>query len=59
MAPDRVCTIIVACIILHNIAIHLREPEVDDGVVGEEEYDLHEECRGPCLLYTSPSPRDA
>ncbi|XP_044172238.1 putative nuclease HARBI1 [Acropora millepora] len=37
MAPDRVCTIIVACIVLHNIAIRLREPEVDDGVVGEEE----------------------
>ena len=47
MAPDRVCTIIVACIVLHNIAIRLREPEVDDGVVGEEEYDLHEEYRGP------------
>ena len=26
MAPDRVCTIIVACIVLHNMAIHLREP---------------------------------
>ena len=47
MAPDRVCTIIVACIVLHNITIRLREPEVDDGVVGEEEYDLHEEYRGP------------
>ena len=47
MAPDRVCTIIVACIVLHNMAIHLREPKVDNGLIGDEEYDLHEEYRGP------------
>ena len=47
MAPDRVCTIIVACIVLHNMAIHLREPELDDGLRGDEEYDLHEKYRGP------------
>ena len=46
MTPDRFCTIIVACIVLHNIAIHLREPELDDGLIGDEEYDLHEQYRG-------------
>ena len=46
MAPDRVCTIIVACIVLHNMAIHLREPELDDGLIGDEEYDLHEPENG-------------
>ena len=45
--PLRVCTITVACIVLHNMAIHLRGPEVDDGLIGDEEYDLHEEYRGP------------
>ena len=44
MAPDRVCTIIVACIVLHNMAIHLiREPGLDDGLIGDEDYDLHEQ----------------
>ena len=28
---------------MQNMAIHLREPEVDDGLIGDEEYDLHEE----------------
>ena len=46
-APDRVCTIIVACIVLHNMAIHSREPELDDGLIVDEEYDLHEQYRGP------------
>ena len=31
MAPDRVCTIVVACCVLHNIAIFLGEPEPDDA----------------------------
>ena len=31
MAPDRVCTIIVACSVLHNIAIYFREPDLDDA----------------------------
>ena len=30
-------------IMMQNMAIHLREPEVDDGLIGDEEYDLHEE----------------
>ena len=47
MTPDRVCTIIVACIVLHNMAIHLREPKLDHGLIGDEEYDLHEQYRGP------------
>ena len=47
MKPDRVCTIIVACCILHNIAIDNNEPlpnfednepwnEEDDHFVGNE-----------------------
>ena len=27
MKPDRVCTIVMACAVLHNIAIERREPE--------------------------------
>lgn len=30
MAPDRVCTIIAACFVLHNIVIDYNEPEDDD-----------------------------
>lgn len=29
MSPVRVCTIIAACFVLHNIAVSLREPELD------------------------------
>ena len=47
MTPDKVYTITVACIVLHNMAIHLREPKLDDGLIGDEEYDLHEQYRGP------------
>ena len=47
VATDRVCTIIVTHIVLHNMAIHLREPELDDGLIGDKEYDLHEQYRGP------------
>ena len=46
MAPDRICTNIVACIVLHNMAIHLRQPDLDDGLIGDEEYDFHEQYRG-------------
>ena len=27
MKPDRVCTIVMACAVLHNIAVERREPE--------------------------------
>ena len=47
MAPDRVCTIVVACFVLHNIAINLREPEVDDGHVDDEDCDVQEQYHGP------------
>ena len=49
MAPDGgvYTTIIVACIVLHSIAIHFSEPELDDGLIGDEEYHLHEQYRGP------------
>ena len=42
MAPDRVCKIIGACAVLHNIAILLNEPmedgELDDDVVEIEPF---------------------
>jgi hypothetical protein len=37
MSPDRVCTIILACAVLHNIAIQLKEPDVDADLVEEVE----------------------
>ena len=49
MKPERVCTIIMACTVLHNIAIERREPEPevkDDDLVelqdGEEYFEREE-----------------
>ena len=47
MAPDRVCTIIVACFVLHNMAVNLRESEVDDVHVDDEDCDVQEKYHGP------------
>ena len=48
MAPDRVCTIIVACFVLHNIAVFVREPEIDDDWdIDEQEFDVQEQYHGP------------
>ena len=48
MAPDRVCIIIVACFVLHNIAVRLREPEVeDDFSVCNDDFDVHTQYHGP------------
>lgn len=30
MKPDRVCTVIMACAVLQNIAIERREPEAEE-----------------------------
>lgn len=48
MAPDRVCTIVAACCVLHNIAINLGEPDPDDWDVEDEDYtgDLQEQYLG-------------
>ena len=46
MSPERVCTLIAACCVLHNIAIDSNEPlEYDDG--GQEELDLGHHYDGP------------
>ena len=47
MAPDGVCTIIAACFVLHNIALSLREPEIDDWDIDEREFDVGEQYHGP------------
>ena len=36
MAPDRVSTLIVACCILLNLAVKLREPEPEDFDMDDE-----------------------
>jgi len=46
MAPDRVCTIIVACCILHNIAVLFREPDVDGIDNNELPQDMQEHYHG-------------
>ena len=48
MTPDRVCTIIAACFVLHNIAVSLREPEIDDTWdTDEQDFDVQEQYHGP------------
>ena len=37
MVPSKACRIAIACAVLHNIAILLKEPEVEDGEEGREE----------------------
>ena len=32
MSPDKVCSIIVACAVLHNIAIQWKQPLLEDEV---------------------------
>ena len=46
MSPDRVCTIIAACCVLHNIAIDNNEPE-DEEEEDEEPLDLGNNYGGP------------
>ena len=52
MKPDRVCVIVMACAVLHNIAIerHEPEPEEDEGDLveledGEEHFEAAERDR--------------
>ena len=47
MSPERVCTIIVACFVLHNIAVEFREPESNDINISAEDFDVQEQyhCR--------------
>ena len=40
MQPERVCAIIMACGVLHNIAIERHEPEPPPGLEDEQD----EEC---------------
>ena len=32
MTPDRVCTIIMTCAVLHNIAVQRQEPEPEEDM---------------------------
>ncbi|XP_048240406.1 putative nuclease HARBI1 [Haliotis rufescens] len=45
MSPERVCTIIGACAVLHNLAIILREPMLD--VDGEDDSNIEGQYTGP------------
>ena len=47
MAPDRVCIIIAACCILHNIAVTLREPDPEDCDMEDDG------CTAELLTYTA------
>ena len=33
MAPDKVCTIILACAVLHNMAIVWKQPMLEDSTI--------------------------
>lgn len=48
MAPFRVCSLIVACCVLHNLAISLREPDPEDCEMDDEGCapDLHSQYHG-------------
>ena len=39
MAPDKVCTIIVACVVLHNMAIVWKQPMLEDLVIDQHKID--------------------
>ena len=39
MAPDRVCVIIVACAVLHNMAIDWKEPMLEDTAIDQHSID--------------------
>jgi len=42
MQPDRTCRVIMACFVLHNIALSRRKPDFDEDEIApfeEEEYD--------------------
>lgn len=45
MSPERVCAIIMACAVLHNIAIERREPE-PPPVLEEEQEEERDEVEG-------------
>ena len=42
MAPEKVCTIIVACVVLHNMATDWKEPmlEVGFAIPGSRDPDI-------------------
>ena len=46
MAPEKVCQIIGACAVLHNIAMLLKEP-MEDGEVEDEMNDVNDAYHGP------------
>ena len=45
MQPERVCAIIMACGVLHNIAIERHEPEPPPGLEGEQDEE-HDDVEG-------------
>ena len=47
MSPVRVCTFIAVCFVLLNIAVSLREPEVDYDNMDHADFDVQEQYQGP------------
>ena len=50
MCPERVCTIITACYVLHNIAISMKEPEPPEDVgknLAAGDQDMNTQYSGP------------
>lgn len=46
MAPDRVCTLVATCCVLHNIAIDCNEPMGDDDNDNQDKLDLGHNYEG-------------
>ena len=36
-APQKVCRVLLACAVLHNITLHFRKPDVDDAQEVQDE----------------------
>ena len=42
MAPDKVCTIILACAVLHNMAIVWKQPMLEDSTIDHNTSNMDE-----------------
>lgn len=47
LKPQRACTIVIACAVLHNIVITLGEPEDEDDLIEDNIQQLIQAYQGP------------